>query len=224
MKSKPFVRGLTTKLKKKKGRKLSSTTWLSRQLNDPYVREASIRGYKSRAAFKLIEMDDRFQFLRPGLRVVDLGAAPGGWTQVALERVGTNGKVISLDKQEEWDGVPGAVCIKMDFTFDSAIEELLKASNGTVDIVLSDMAASSTGHAKTDHLRIMGLAEHAWDFASQILSPKGVFICKVLQGGAEDTLLKEIKKSFVNVKHVKPPSSRKDSSEMYLFAEGFKKL
>ena len=224
MKSKSFVRGLTTKLKKKKGRKLSSTTWLSRQLNDPYVREAGVRGYKSRAAFKLTEMDDRFKFLRPGLKVVDLGAAPGGWTQVALERVGSNGKVISLDKQEEWEGITGAVCIKMDFTSDSALEELSKASNGTVDVVLSDMAASSTGHAKTDHLRIMDLAEHAWDFASQILSSRGVFICKVLQGGAEGTLLKEIKKSFVNVKHVKPPSSRKDSSEMYLFAEGFKKL
>ena len=224
MKSNSFVRGLTTKLKKKKGRKLSSTNWLNRQLNDPYVREAEVRGYKSRAAFKLIEIDDRFKFLKPGLKVVDLGAAPGGWTQVALERVGSNGKVISLDKQEGWDGVSGAVCIKMDFTSDLALEELLKVSNGSVDIVLSDMAASSTGHAKTDHLRIMGLAEHAWDFAYQILSSKGVFICKVLQGGAEGSLLQEIKKSFITVKHVKPPSSRKDSSEMYLFAEGFKKI
>jgi len=223
MKQKSFVRGLSTKVKKAAGRKLSSTRWLRRQLNDPYVREAEIRGYKSRAAFKLIEMDDRFSFLAQGSKVIDLGAAPGGWTQVCLERVGPKGRVISVDIQEKWDGVTGAECLQMDFTSDEAVADLLKISNGSVNVVLSDMAAPSTGHAKTDHLRIMGLAELAWDFASQILSSEGVFVCKLLQGGAELSLLNSVKKNFINVKHVKPPSSRKDSSEMYLFAQGFKR-
>jgi 23S rRNA (uridine2552-2'-O)-methyltransferase len=224
MKQKSFVRSLSTKVKKASGRKSSSTRWLQRQLNDPYVREAELRGYRSRAAFKLIEMDDRFKFLKKGSKIIDLGAAPGGWTQVSLERVGPKGKVISVDIQEKWEGVPGAECVKMDFTSDLALDKLLRITNGSVDIVLSDMAAASTGHAKTDHLRIMSLAELAWDFASQILLSNGVFVCKLLQGGAELSLLNSIKKNFLNVKHVKPPASRKDSSEMYLFAQGFKRL
>lgn len=215
----------SVKVKTARGRKLSSTRWLQRQLNDPYVQEANRRGYRSRAAFKLIELDDRFNFLKPGQKVVDLGCAPGGWTQVCAERIeaekNPNGHVIGIDLQEI-EPIAGATILHGDFMEDDAPARLKAAIGGSVDVVLSDMAAKASGHPPTDHLRIMGLVEAALYFAEEVLKPEGWFVAKVLQGGAEDSLLKQMKKSFKTVRHAKPPASRKDSSEMYVIANGFR--
>ncbi|MEQ8665972.1 MAG: RlmE family RNA methyltransferase [Rhodospirillales bacterium] len=216
-------RNLTQRVKSAKGRKLSSTRWLQRQLNDPYVAEAQARGYRSRAAFKLLELDDRFKFLAPGKRVVDLGAAPGGWTQVAVERVlkGDKGKVVGIDISE-MEPVAGASTLQGDFLADDAPERLREILDGPADVVLSDMAAPSTGHPSTDHLRIMGLCEAALMFAEEVLAPGGAFVAKVLQGGTENQLLADMKRNFDVVRHAKPPASRADSAEMYVVALGFK--
>jgi len=222
------VRELTTRVRTAKRRKGASTRWLQRQLNDPYVAEAKKQGYRSRAAFKLLEIDDQFKILKPGKKLVDLGAAPGGWSQIAVERLNTQGhkkgaigKVVAIDIQP-FDDIPGAICIEQDFLSASAARALKKASGGAVDLVISDMAAPSTGHPGTDHLRIMGLLEEAYDFARNVLNPGGVFLGKVLQGGTEDTLLQSLKQDFKIVKHTKPPSSRADSRESYVIALGFK--
>lgn len=214
-------RGLHTRVKTAKGRKLSSTRWLQRQLNDPYVQEAKRLGYRSRAAFKLIELDDKFGFLKSGQRIIDLGAAPGGWTQVAIERIGRKGHVVGIDLLE-MEGIAGADLIQGDFLDDDAPERLRALMGGPADIVLSDMAASSTGHPPTDHLRIIGLLEVAIDFAQDVLSPGGVFVGKVLQGGTENQLLSMLKRDFKTVKHAKPPASRSDSAEVYVVAQGFR--
>ncbi len=204
-----------------KARKLSSTRWLERQLNDPYVVAARRRGYRSRAAFKLAEIDDKFRILRPGGRIVDLGAAPGGWVQVALARVGPAGRVVGIDLQP-MEPVAGAILLQGDFLADDAPERLRAALGGAADAVLSDMAAPSTGHAGTDHLRIMALAEAALAFALEMLAPGGAFVAKVLQGGSERTLLETLRRGFKRVAHFKPPSSRRDSAELYVVATGFR--
>ncbi len=214
-------RGLSVRVKTAKGRKSSSTRWLKRQLNDPYVQQAQAAGYRSRAAFKLIELDARFHVLKKGARVVDLGAAPGGWTQVAVERVGAKGSVVALDIQD-WDDVPGAKCLTFDFMDPEALQHLREVLGGPVDVVLSDMAASATGHNQTDHLRIVALAEAAWAFAEDVLAPAGAFVCKVFQGGTETELLKVMRAKCSKVTHAKPPASRKDSAEMYVIATGFR--
>ena len=222
-------RGQTERLRKAKGRKASSTRWLRRQLADGYVAEARDRGLRSRAAFKLIELDDRFRFLKPGHRVVDLGAAPGGWTIVAAERVnaagankGKRGAVIGIDIVEA-DPVPGATLIRHDF-LDAAAPKLLKdALGGPADVVLTDMAAPATGHAATDHLRVMALLEAAFGLACEVLAPNGVFVGKAFKGGTEKDLLAAIKKRFSTVRHAKPPASRKESAETYVVAMGFRK-
>ena len=205
-------------------RKASSTQWLERQLNDPYVSEAKRLGYRSRAAFKLIQLDDRFHFLKPGARVVDLGAAPGGWTQVAAARAKAahgGGKVVGIDYLA-MDPVSGAVLLAGDFLAADAPERLRAALGGAADVVLSDMAAPTTGHAATDHLRIMALAEAAYQFAREVLAPGGTFIAKVLQGGSERTLLEALKRDFASVRHVKPPASRAESAEVYVVAQRFR--
>ncbi|SOD99933.1 RlmE family RNA methyltransferase [Caenispirillum bisanense] len=218
-------RQLTVRVKTAKKRSKSSAAWLQRQLNDPYVAEAKARGLRSRAAFKIIELDDRFGFLVPGARVVDLGAAPGGWTQVAVDRVNAGkpggGRVVGLDILE-WESVPGATCITKDFNDDDAPAVLKAALGGPADVVLSDMAAPTTGHPATDHLRIMNLLELAWHFAEDVLAPGGTFVCKVFQGGTENELLARMKATCETVRHAKPPASRKDSAEMYVIASGFK--
>jgi 23S rRNA (uridine2552-2'-O)-methyltransferase len=209
------------RVKSAKGRKLSSKLWLERQLNDPYVVEAKRLGYRSRAAFKLAEIDDKYKFLKSGGRVVDLGAAPGGWVQVALERVGAKGRVVGIDLQEI-EPIPGAELLVGDFLDEDAPSRLRALLDGPADVMLSDMAAPSTGHAATDHLRIMALAEAALDFALEVLAPGGAFVAKVLQGGSERGLLETMRRNFTKVAHVKPPSSRKDSAELYVVATGFK--
>ncbi len=219
-------RQLHIKVKTARGRKLSSTRWLQRQLNDPYVQRAQKDGYRSRAAYKLLELDGMFHFLKAGRHVVDLGAAPGGWTQVAVERVkagsAKGGKVVGIDISQ-MQPIEHATLLHLDFLGDEAPAVLKEALGGHhADIVLSDMAASSCGHQQTDHLRIMALCEAAFDFALEVLSPGGVFVAKILRGGAENTLLQRIKQAFIHVKHVKPPASRADSSEMYIVAMGFK--
>jgi 23S rRNA (uridine2552-2'-O)-methyltransferase len=219
--SRPSGRGLTVRVKSANKRTVSSARWLERQLNDPYVAEAKKQGYRSRAAFKLLQIDDKFNFLKPGARVVDLGAAPGGWCQVAVDRVGERGKVIGIDLLP-MDPIPGADLFQMDFMSDEAPDELKRRLNGLANVVLSDMAASSTGHSQTDHLKIMLLADTAYAFAKDVLAPNGVFICKVLQGGATGELLKLLKRDFAEVKHVKPPASRSDSAEIYVVALGFR--
>ena len=214
-------RGLSVRVKTARGRKISSQLWLQRQLNDPYVARAKMEGMRSRAAFKLIELDDRFKLLKPGKKVVDLGAAPGGWTQVAVDRCGA-GNVVGIDINA-WEPIQGAICLTLDFLDPRAPEKLKEALGGQkADIVLSDMAAPATGHAATDHLRIIGLAEVAWAFAEEVLAPGGTFVCKVFQGGTEGDLLKLIKQRCGSVKHAKPPASRKDSAEVYLLAQDFK--
>lgn len=215
-------RMLFEKVKTAKKRKPSSTRWLQRQLNDPYVHEARKLGYRSRAAFKLIELDDRFHFLKPGVRVVDLGAAPGGWTQVAVARVGKN-KVVGMDILE-YDPVPGAISMLGDFLADDSPARLKEALGGPADVVVSDMAAPTTGHPPTDHLRIIGLVEVALHFALEVLVPGGTFVAKVFQGGTEKGLLDMLKKNFTLVRHAKPPASRKESAETYVVATGFKGL
>ncbi len=224
----PGGRALAVRVKTAKGRKLSSKLWLERQLNDPYVREAQRQGYRSRAAFKLIDLDDRFRLLAPGRRVVDLGAAPGGWTQVAVARVkpdGTaggkpGGRVVALDISA-MAAVPGATVLHLDFLDPAAPDALKAALGGPADVVLSDMAPPVTGHNATDHLRIMTLVEAAFAFAEEVLAPGGAFIAKVFQGGTENTLLAAIKRRFAKVRHAKPPASRAGSSEIYLVATEF---
>jgi len=214
-------RGLHTRVKTAKGRRVSSTRWLQRQLNDPYVIEAKRLGYRSRAAFKLIELDDKFHFLSKGAKVIDLGAAPGGWTQVAMQRIGDKGHVVGIDLQE-MEAIAGADLIQADFLDDDAPDRLKELLGGPADLVLSDMAASSTGHPQTDHLRIMALLEVAIDFAADVLAPGGAFVGKVLQGGTENQLLAALKRDFKTVKHAKPPASRSDSAEVYVVAMGFR--
>ena len=220
------ARSMFVRVKTAKGRKPSSTRWLQRQLNDPYVAQARAEGYRSRAAFKLKELDDRFHILRPGLRVVDLGAAPGGWTQVVVERIksdrdGSTSAVVGLDILD-WDPVPGATVLVGDFTADDSPDRLREALGGLADVVLSDMAAPATGHPPTDHLRIIALVEVALDFALTVLAPGGVFVAKVFQGGTEKTLLDLLKHNFTLVRHAKPPASRAESAETYVIATGFR--
>jgi 23S rRNA (uridine2552-2'-O)-methyltransferase len=212
-------RDLTVRVKTARGRKRSSTKWLQRQLNDPYVQQAKRDGYRSRAAYKLIELDEKFKFLRPGQRVVDLGAAPGGWSQVALQHKAK--QVIGIDLLEI-DPVPGAVFIQKDFNDADAPDVLCGLLEGKADIVMSDMAANTTGHPSTDHIRIIALCELAYDFGLQILAPGGTFLCKVLKGGTENDLLTDMKKRFDVVRHAKPTASRKDSAESYVIATGFR--
>lgn len=208
-----------------KAHKPSSRQWLQRQLNDPYVHEAKRRGYRSRAAFKLIEIDDKAKLLKPGQRVVDLGAAPGGWTQVAVERVRAGrpggGTVVAIDKQP-MDAIPNAVVLQGDMTDPDNDARVVAALGGPADVVLSDMSPATVGHAQTDHLRIVALVEAAADFALRHLAPGGAFVAKVFEGGTEQTLLLRLKKSFTGIRHVKPPASRKESAEIYLVATGFR--
>jgi len=209
------------RLKGEKRRKPSSRAWLQRQINDPYVARAKREGVRSRAAYKLAEIDDKYHLLKSGARVVDLGAAPGGWSEVAAARVGANGRVVALDILD-MKPVSGVDFLKLDFLDEAAPERLKTMLGGKADVVLSDMAANATGHRKTDHLRIMGLAEAAVHFAREVLTVGGSFLCKVLQGGTETELLAELKRDFASVKHVKPPASRTDSAELYLLARGFR--
>lgn len=219
------LRQLHTRVKTVRGRKLSSQLWLERQLNDPYVARSKSEGYRSRAAYKLIEIDDRFHLLKRGMRVIDLGAAPGGWSQVAATRVGSNSEtplVVAIDYLG-MDPLPGVVVIEKDFLAPDA-PELIKQSLGgqKADVVLSDMAAPTTGHRATDHLRIVALCEAAAEFACETLKPEGTFLAKVFRGGAEGELLARLKRDFSKVQHVKPPASRSDSAELYLLATGFR--
>ena len=217
-------KGVKVRVKTAKKRKPASTRWLQRQLNDPFVAEARRAGYRSRAAFKLIELDDRYAFLKPGARVVDLGAAPGGWSQVAAERVGAGegkGRVVAVDILP-MDPVPGVEILQLDFMAEEAPERLKQALGGQADLVLSDMAPNATGHRQTDHLRIVALAEAALDFARQVLAPGGTFIAKVWAGGSEGELLAEMKRDFSSVRHVKPKASRPESPEVYVVATGFR--
>jgi len=199
----------------------SSARWLERQLNDPYVTAAKSQGYRSRAAFKLIQMNEDLNLLKPGQKVVDLGAAPGGWMQIAADIVGNKGRVVGIDYLDMPE-IPGTTFICLDFTDDTAPEKLKAAIGGKADVVLSDMAPPTIGHKQTDHLRIMALAEMAYDFARQVLVPGGTFLSKVFMGGAEKDLLNLLKKDFVKVKHVKPHASRADSSEMYVVGLSFR--
>ena len=205
-------------------RKLSSKLWLERQLNDPYVAQAKREGYRSRAAYKLIEIDDKYHFLKPGLTVVDLGAAPGGWSQIAAKRIGAangKGKVIAIDLLEMPE-IPGVSFAQLDFLSDDAPAQLLAMIGGCADAVLSDMAPNTTGHRKTDQLRILGLVEGAAAFAAEVLNPGGTFVAKVFQSGADAELVTQLKRDFASVRHVKPASSRQDSSERYVLATGFR--
>ncbi len=212
-------RGLSVSLRRARKHSPASQAWLRRQLNDPYVAAAKAQGWRSRAAFKLIELDDKYHLLSPGLRVVDLGAAPGGWTQVAVQR--GVAQVVGLDLLV-MDPVPGAQFLQGDFN-DPAIPDRLRAMlGGPADLVLSDMAPNTTGHAATDHLRIIALAEMALDFAAAVLAPGGGFVAKVFQGGSEAQMLAPMKRLFETVRHAKPPASRKDSSELYVVAQGFR--
>ncbi len=209
------------KLTPGKRRTVSSRAWLERQLSDPYVVRAKREGFRSRAAFKLAEIDDKFHLLKPGARVVDLGAAPGGWSEIAARRAGPSGRVIALDILD-MKPVGGVEFLQLDFLDATAPDRLKEMLGGRADVVLSDMAANATGHRQTDHLRIMALAEAAAFFAREVLAPDGSFLCKVLQGGTETALLAELKRDFATVKHVKPPASRTDSAELYLLAKGFR--
>ncbi|MEM6971942.1 MAG: RlmE family RNA methyltransferase [Pseudomonadota bacterium] len=222
-------RALHEKVKTAKGRKLSSTLWLERQLNDPYVRRARADGYRGRAAYKLIEIDDKFRFLAAGKRVVDLGCAPGGWCQVAVARVNADGSrkgrprghILGVDIQEV-EPIAGTDLMVLDFLDEGAEDAVRARLDGPADVVLSDMAAASSGHRPTDHLRIVALAEAAAEFAIDVLEPGGTYVAKVLQGGTEGDLLKRLKQCFAKVQHFKPPASRKDSAEMYVVATGFR--
>ncbi len=195
--------------------------WLERQLNDPYVARAKREGFRSRAAFKLIEIDDKHHVLKSGARVVDLGAAPGGWSQVAAKRVGARGRVVAIDILE-MDEIAGVEFARIDFLDDSAPDKLKAMLGGPADVVLSDMAANATGHRQTDHLKIMALVEAAAEFAGEVLKPGGSFLAKVIQGGTESALLAALKRAFATVKHAKPPASRSDSAELYVLATGFR--
>ncbi len=217
-------RDLKVRLRTGKGRSLAQRLWLERQLNDPYVARAKREGLRSRAAYKLIEMDDKYRFLKPGGRVVDLGAAPGGWSQIAANRVGADagrGRVVAIDLLE-MQAVAGVEVLHLDFLDAAAPDRLKEKLGGPADVVLSDMAANATGHRKTDHLKIMALAEAAAMFAREVLAPGGTFLCKVLQGGTEGALLADLKRDFATVRHVKPAASRADSAELYVLATGFR--
>ncbi|MFY2826677.1 RlmE family RNA methyltransferase [Ruegeria sp. MALMAid1280] len=222
-------RDLKVKVKTARGRKLSSTRWLERQLNDPYVKRAQVEGYRGRAAFKILELDDKFRFLVPGARVVDLGCAPGGWLQVAVKRVNALGEksgkrvgtVLGVDLQEV-EPVAGAEAHVLDFMEDDADVKVKDWLGGKADVVMSDMAAASSGHKQTDHLRIMALCETAAYFAFDVLEVGGTFVAKVLAGGAEGDLQKLLKQKFDKVANVKPPASRSDSSEKFVVATGFR--
>jgi 23S rRNA (uridine2552-2'-O)-methyltransferase len=217
------------KLKGEKRRTPSSRAWLERQIKDPYVARAKRDGFRSRAAYKLAEIDDKYHLFRPAMRVLDLGAAPGGWSEVAARRVGVSGRVVALDILD-MKPIAGVEFLKFDFLDQAASERVRAALGGNadekrkekVDVVLSDMAANTTGHRQTDHLRIMALAEAAAHFAREVLAPSGSFLCKVLQGGTEAALLSDLKRDFASVRHVKPPASRSDSAELYLLARGFR--
>jgi 23S rRNA (uridine2552-2'-O)-methyltransferase len=217
----PATRNAAVKVRSARRRKPSSTEWLSRQLNDPYVAQAQRLGYRSRAAFKLIELDDRFGLLLPGRRVVDLGCAPGGWTQVAVQRVGARGIIVGVDLGETAP-IAGATILHADVHDPTAVTAISSELGGLADVVLSDMAPSATGHAATDHLRIVALAEAAFAVAGQILKPGGAFVAKVFQGGAEGALLTELKRAFAELRHAKPPASRAQSAETYVVAKGFR--
>jgi 23S rRNA (uridine2552-2'-O)-methyltransferase len=217
-------RELKVRVRTGKGRTVASKRWLERQLNDPYVARAKREGLRSRAAFKLAEIDERFHLFKPGGKVVDLGAAPGGWSQVAAERTLAaqgRGKVVAIDLLE-MAPLPGVTVLNLDFLDASAPERLKAELAGAAHVVMSDMAANATGHRKTDHLKIMALAETAAMFAREVLKPGGMFLCKVLQGGTEGTLLADLKRDFASVKHVKPAASRPDSAELYVLATGFR--
>ncbi len=221
----PGRRGLRVRVRTAKRRKASSTRWLERQLNDPYVARAQAEGYRARSAFKLVEIDDRFHLLAPGKRVVDLGAAPGGWSQVAAARVRStddNPLVVAIDYLD-MDPIPGVTVLKQDFLEEGAPAAIREALGGMpADVVLSDMAAPTTGHRQTDHLRTMHLCEAAADFAATVLRPGGHFVAKVFRGGAEADLLAHLKRDFSSLHHVKPPASRSESVELYLVARGFR--
>lgn len=220
----PSGRRAAVRVKTRDKRSVSSARWLERHLNDPYVAEATKRGYRSRAAFKLLQLDEKYKFLSPGKRVVDLGAAPGGWTQVAVEKVRSNRgdwKVVGLDILP-MDPVPGAITMEQDFLEDEAPGLLKAALGGQADVVLSDMAAPTIGHPATDHLRIMGLVEVAYHFAEEVLAQGGTFIAKVFQGGTEREMLNKLKRDFASVRHFKPAASRPESSESYIVALGFR--
>jgi 23S rRNA (uridine2552-2'-O)-methyltransferase len=206
---------------KDKRKSQSSRAWLERQLNDPYVARAKREGFRSRAAYKLIEIDDKHRILKPGGRVVDLGAAPGGWSQVAARRVGERGRVVGIDLLE-MDALPGVEFAQIDFLDPDAPDKLRTMLGGPADVVLSDMAANATGHRATDHLKIMALVEAAAQFSGEVLKSGGTFLAKVIQGGTEGTLLASLKRSFASVKHVKPAASRADSAELYVLATGFR--
>ncbi|HEX3423815.1 MAG TPA: RlmE family RNA methyltransferase [Sphingomicrobium sp.] len=208
------------RLRTAKGRKVSSTRWLERQLNDPYVKRAKAENFRSRAAFKLIELDERFEFLRGVKSVVDLGIAPGGWSQV-VRRKSPQAKIVGIDLLPT-DPIEGVTILQMDFMEEDAPQRLKEALGGTADLVLSDMAANTVGHQQTDHLRTMALVEAGLEFAREILRPGGAYVAKVLAGGADSQLVAELKRNFAAVKHAKPPASRKDSSEWYVVAQGFK--
>ncbi len=211
---------LHQRVKTARRRSSSSTRWLERQLNDPYVRRAKAENYRSRAAYKLLELDDRFRLLKGVKAVIDLGIAPGGWSQVVRRRV-PQAKVVGIDLLPT-EPIEGVEILQLDFMDDAAPDRLREALGGPADLVLSDMAANTVGHAQTDHLRTMGLVEAALDFAVQVLEPGGAFVAKVLAGGADNSLVAELKRHFTAVKHAKPPASRKDSSEWYVVAQGFK--
>lgn len=203
-----------------RGRTASSTRWLERQLNDPYVRRARTDDYRSRAAYKLLELDDRFRLLKGVKAVIDLGIAPGGWSQVVRRRA-PRAKIVGIDLLPT-EPIAGVDILRMDFMDEAAPDKLGQALGGPADLVLSDMAANTVGHPQTDHLRTMGLVEAALDFAAQVLAPGGAFVAKVLAGGADHSLVAELKRHFATVKHAKPPASRKESSEWYVVAQGFK--
>ena len=203
-----------------RGRRASSTRWLERQLNDPYVRRAKAENYRSRAAYKLLELDERFGLLKGVRSVVDLGIAPGGWSQVVRRRV-PQASVVGIDLLPT-DPIDGVAILQMDFMAEDAPDRLKEALAGPADLVLSDMAANTVGHQQTDHLRTMGLVEAGLEFATQVLNPGGAYVAKVLAGGADSALVAEMKRHFATVKHAKPPASRKDSSEWYVIAQGFK--
>ena len=222
-------RELRVKVKTARGRKLSSTLWLERQLNDPYVKRAQVEGYRGRAAFKILELDDKYRFLVPGARIVDLGCAPGGWCQVAVHRINALGErqgkkvgtILGVDLQEV-ESIPGAEIHVLDFMDDGADDKVKTWLDGQADVVMSDMAAASSGHKQTDHLRIIALCEAAAYFAFDVLAPGGTFIAKVLAGGAEGDLQAVLKKKFTKVSNMKPPASRSNSSEKFVVATGFR--
>ena len=219
------IRNLNTRVKTAKGRKISSTRWLNRQLNDPYVEAAKRDGYRSRAAYKLLQLDERFRILKPGMKVVDLGAAPGGWSQVVSkgirsDQIGSSGKLIAVDVIE-MDPLPGTKFFLQDFMLDEAQCTIKEALEGGADAILSDIAPPLTGHRQTDHLRIIAAAEAAYEFSKELLHKGGCFVAKVFQGGTEEALLNELKRKFESVKHAKPAASRTESSEIYVVAQGY---